>query len=255
MRYIGWFGKMRYKCEGDSLQECLRGLRVVRPAAAPDPFTLTATSTPLRHLLRELTTQYCGKLALEILDTLLPPLALVDDEGDTLRRLRRAAREDARGSREERLHAAEVVEQAWAGEEVVSEGGRRRRGGGREEEELQRGEGGEVRPTAWRAVDAVYDHHAVHAAGIVAWEPPSEFARRGGYWVACLDAGLASTKQVDFDVDAAPLEHVTIDFILCQSYFCGRERSREVYVCGGRPWSERPCKSGSFETRVDDGRK
>jgi hypothetical protein len=33
------------------------------------------------------------------------------------------------------------------------------------------------------AVNTVYDHHAVYAAGIVGWETPAQFTR-GGCWLA-----------------------------------------------------------------------
>jgi len=39
------------------------------------------------------------------------------------------------------------------------------------------------------------------------------------------------------------------------AYFCGGEGSREINVCGGRPWYERPRKCGSLEAGVDDRRK
>ena len=99
---------------------------------------------------------------LKILDALLPSFALVGDEGDTFWSLRCPARENARRPRE-RLYAAEVAKQARADEEEVPEGRGRRGRWGREEKELQRGEGRQVRAAARLAVDAVYDHHAVHA--------------------------------------------------------------------------------------------
>ena len=259
MRRIVLPRKMRLKSEGDRLQErsCCRR-RVVRPADMPDPSALATGSTPLCHLVRELTTEHAGELAFEVLDTLLSLLALLDDERDALRSLRWPAREDARGPREQRLHAAEVVEQARTGEEVVAEGGGGGRGRRGEEEELQRGEGGEVRAAAWRAIDAVDDHHAVHATRVVARKPTPEFAR-GGFWdadaAARIDAGLTGSQLVDFDVDASSLEDVTIDLVLYLGYFCGGEGSREIDVCGGRPWGERPRKCGGLEAGVDDRRK
>jgi hypothetical protein len=76
----------------------------------------------LRHFLCELTTQGAGQLTLEIIDALLPSLAFFDDERDALWSLWCAAREGARGPCEKCLYATEVVEQARACEEVVSEG-------------------------------------------------------------------------------------------------------------------------------------
>jgi hypothetical protein len=76
----------------------------------------------LRHFLRELTTQRAGQLTLEIIDALLPSLTFFDDERDALWSLWCTAREGARGPCEKRLYATEVVEQARACEEVVSEG-------------------------------------------------------------------------------------------------------------------------------------
>ena len=237
------------------MQERLCSLRVIRSAETPDPFALPASSAPLRHFLREPTSQRPSELALEILDALLPPPALLDDEGDALRSLRCAAREDARRPREERLRAGEVVEQARAGEEEVAEG--RGRGGRRgwEEEELQRGEGRQVRAAARRAVDAVYDHHAVHAAGVVDWEPPAELAGGGRWRLAWVDGGLAGSQLVDLDVDASSLEDMAVDLVLCLAYLCGGERSREIDVCRGRPWGEGPRESWGFEGGVDDRRK
>jgi hypothetical protein len=53
-----------------------------------------------------------------------------------------------------------------------------------------------VRAAARGTVDAVYDHHAAHAAGIVGREPPAEFAR-GVRWCGCgfarVDTGLAGS--------------------------------------------------------------
>lgn len=254
--------KMRLKSEGDPLQERSCGRRVVRPADIPDPFALAAGSTPPCHFVRELTTEHAGELAFEVLYAFFSLLALLDDERDALRSLRRSAREHARGSREQQLHGAEVVEQARAGEEVVAEGSGGRGGRRGEEEELQRGEGGEVRAAAWRAVDAVDDHHAVHAARIVAWKATPDFAR-GGFRdapapvaaAARVDAGLTGSELVDFDVDASSLEDVAIDLVLCLGYFCGGEGSREIDVCGGWPWGERPRKCGGLEAGVDDRRK
>ena len=144
----------------------------------------------------------------------------------------------------------------------MAEGGGRRGGRRGEEEELQRGEGGEVRAAAWRAVDAVDDHHAVHAARIVAWKPAPEFTGGGcrddaaaAATAARVDAGLTGSQLIDFDVDASSLEDVTIDLVLRLRYFCGGEGSREIYVCGGRPWGERPRKCGGLEAGVDDRRK
>ena len=130
--------KMRLKSEGDRLQERSCGRRVVRPADIPDPFALATatTSTPSCHFVRELTTEHTGELAFEVLHAPLSLLALLDDERDALRSLRWPAREDARGPREQRLHGAEVVEQARAGEEVVAEGSGGRGGRRGEEEEL-----------------------------------------------------------------------------------------------------------------------
>lgn len=119
----------RRKGEGDRLQEGLRRRRVVRPADAPDPFALTtAGSTPLYHVRHKLTTQHASQLALEILYALLPPLALVHDERDALWQFWRAAREHARGPRQERLGIGKMVQQARPGEEVVPRGSGRRRG-------------------------------------------------------------------------------------------------------------------------------
>ena len=126
-----------------------------------------------------------------------------------------------------------------------------------------------MRAAAWGAVDAVDDHHAVHAARIVAWKPTPEFAR-GGFRdararAACAAAGAAAwgvdaagltdSKLVDFDVDASSFEDVTIDLVLCMGYFCGGEGSREIDVCGGWPWGERPRKCGGLEAGVNDRRK
>jgi hypothetical protein len=95
----------------------------------------------------------------------------------------------------------------------------------------------------------------VHAAGVVDWEPPTEFARGEGCGFARVDTGLTGSQLVDFDVDASSLEDVTVDLVLHLAYLRGGERSREIDVCGGRPRGEGPCKSGSFEASVDDRRK
>ena len=100
MRRVVRSRKMRLKSEGDRLQERSRRGRVIRPADIPDLFATAASSTPLCHFVRELTTEHAGELALEVLTALLSPLALLDDERDALRSLRRPAREDARRPRE-----------------------------------------------------------------------------------------------------------------------------------------------------------
>jgi len=119
---------------------------------------------------------------------------------------------------EERLHAGEVVEQARTGEEEVPEGRGRRGRRNREEEEMQRGEGRQVRAAARRAVDAFYDHHAVHAAGVVDWEPAAKLAAKlaggGCGQFARVDAGLAGSQLVDLDVDALSFEDVAVDSVL-----------------------------------------
>lgn len=89
--------KVCLESDGDRLQErpC-GGWRVVCPIEAPGPLAFATGSTPLRHFVRE--------LPLEVVDVFLPPLALLDGEGDAFRCLRRAAREDACCPREQRLH-------------------------------------------------------------------------------------------------------------------------------------------------------
>lgn len=112
-----------------------------------------------------------------------------------------------------------------------------------------------MRATARGAIDAVYDHHAVHAAGVVGWEPPAELARGERCGFARVDTGLTGSQLVNFDVDASSLEDMAVDLVLYLAYLCGGERSRKIDVCRGGPRGEGPCKGGSFEASVDDRRK
>jgi hypothetical protein len=95
----------------------------------------------------------------------------------------------------------------------------------------------------------------MHAAGVVDWETPAELARGGRWCLARVDAGLAGSQLVDFDVDASSFKDMAVDLILYLAYLRGGERSREIDVCRGRPWGEGPCKSGGFDGGVDDRRK